>query len=41
MRAERPDVVLSDDVVRASTDFFEAVAARLGGEYGGWEAAAE
>jgi regulator of RNase E activity RraB len=40
MRAERPDVVLSDDVVRASTEFFEGLAAAHGGEYDGWEAAA-
>lgn len=41
MRAERPDVVVSDDVVRDSTDFFESLAARHGGEYDGWEAAAD
>ena len=39
MRAERPDVVLSDDVVRDSTDFFQALAAEHSGEYDGWEAA--
>jgi|tagenome__1003787_1003787.scaffolds.fasta_scaffold19578227_1 hypothetical protein len=41
MRAERPDVVLSDDVVRETTAFFEALATELDGEYDGWEAAAD
>jgi hypothetical protein len=41
MRAERPDVVLTDDVVRDSTVFFNALARTHGGEYDGWEAAAD
>jgi len=40
MRAERPDVVLSNDVVRESSELFGALAAQHGGEYDGWEAAA-
>ena len=36
--AERPDLVLSAEVVRDSTDVFEEIAARHGGDYDGWEA---
>ena len=34
-------VALRPEVVRDNTDFFEALAARHGGEYDGWEAAAD
>jgi hypothetical protein len=36
---ERDDAVLSADFVRESTDLFESVALRHGGEHDGWEAA--
>ncbi len=38
VKSEKQDFVLSPTVVRDSTDLFEAVAARNGGEYDGWEA---
>lgn len=35
---ERYDHVLTIDAVRDNTDMFEAIAARHGGDYDGWEA---
>ena len=35
---ERHDYVLTLDAVRDNTDLFEAIAARHGGDYDGWEA---
>jgi hypothetical protein len=35
---EQHDVVLHPEVIRQSTDLFESVAARHGGEHDGWEA---
>ena len=37
--SEQPAAVLEADFIRASTDLFEEVAARHGGEHDGWEAA--
>jgi hypothetical protein len=39
--SERRGYVLSMDVVRDNTDFFEGLAERLGGEYDNWEASAD
>lgn len=39
VKSQGHDVVLNPIVVRDSSDLFEAVAARHGGEYDGWEAA--
>jgi len=36
--SERPDAVLDPAFVRDSTDYFEALCQRHGGEYDGWEA---
>lgn len=38
---ERKSYVLSMEAVRDNTDYFEELAARLGGDYDGWEASAE
>ena len=38
---ERQAYVLSMDVVRDNTDYFEELAARFGGKYDGWEASAD
>lgn len=38
---EREGYVLSMDIVRDNTDFFEELARRLGGEFDGWEASAD
>jgi regulator of ribonuclease activity B len=35
---ERKSYVLSMDIVRDNTDYFEALAAKFGGVYDGWEA---
>ena len=35
---ERHDVVLDPDTVRGNGDFFDALVARHGGDYDGWEA---
>jgi regulator of ribonuclease activity B len=37
---ERPDAALDPAGVIASDNFFQGIADRLGGEFGGWEAAA-
>jgi regulator of RNase E activity RraB len=37
LTSERPAVVLDDATVRANTDYFEALAAKFGGEFDGWE----
>jgi hypothetical protein len=38
---ERKSYVLSMDIVRDNTDYFEQLAARFGGDYDGWEASAD
>ena len=38
---ERQSYVLSMDLVRDNTDYFESLAARFGGVYDGWEASAD
>ena len=38
---ERKSYVLSMDIVRDNTEYFEALAARFGGVYDGWEASAD
>src|ERR1700730_11925524 len=38
---ERKSYVLSMDIVRDKTDYFEALAARFGGIYDGWEASTD
>jgi hypothetical protein len=38
---ERKSYVLSMDIVRDNTDYFEELVARLGGVYDGWEASAD
>lgn len=38
LKSEQANAVLDPAFVRHSTDLFEAVAARHGGEYDGWEA---
>ena len=38
---ERKSYVLSMDIVRDNTDYFEALAARFGGIYDGWEASTD
>jgi hypothetical protein len=38
---ERPDAVLDPPGVIAADDLFQGIADRLGGEFDGWEAAAE
>ena len=38
---ERKSYVLSMDIVRDNTDYFEALAAQFGGVYDGWEASAD
>jgi hypothetical protein len=38
---ERTSYVLSMDIVRDNTDYFEALTAKLGGVYDGWEASAD
>jgi Regulator of ribonuclease activity B len=38
---ERPDAVLDPTGVNAADDLFQGIADRLGGEFDGWEAAAQ
>jgi hypothetical protein len=38
---ERKSYVLSMDIVRDNTDYFEELAAQFGGVYDGWEASAD
>jgi Regulator of ribonuclease activity B len=38
---ERPDAVLDPNGVNAADDLFQGIADRLGGEFDGWEAAAQ